>query len=215
MGNTTSLNLSPIFDTPPPVLFDGKINIAMTAKSPFDGKDVRCIVSVGSHHCSFWHDELSEEYKKRAVDAVQWAPDTHMRDFYVLNPFSEKELTLAQGQVVGCVIIECIGIYLRLAWSLTERDKITHVTFGDWNHSDNSKEILSADLSVGFDVLHIGGDADHLKTTSYNETRGQKEENPKAAVVLPMIDKTESDYVAKFLKRNKKCKDSAIVKSIS
>ena len=215
MGNKTSLDLSSIFDTHVPSPFDGKVNIAIATKSPFDGKDVHCIVSVGSHHLSFWHDELSDEYKERAVNAIPWIPDTHMRDFYVLNPFSENEMTLAQGQVVGCVIIECISVYLRLAWSMTDCDKIVRATYGDWKHDHLCKKVLSADLCVGFDVLHIGGDAAHLVATSFNETRGQTKTSEKAVIILPTVDENENDFVAKFKKHNKKCKDSGIIKSIS
>lgn len=95
---------------------------------------------------------LVDKKKFRGCITYEWTPNSHMRDFEVINPYHD-EIKIARGQGIGVIIIEPLGAYVKLMYDRNAVNGVTPATYSKWDHSDQAKRILSDDLSLGYDVM--------------------------------------------------------------
>lgn len=95
---------------------------------------------------------LIDKKKFGGCITYEWTPSSHMRDFEVINPFHE-EIKIARGQGIGVIIIEPLSAYVKLMYDKKSTNGIIPATYSKWDHSDQAKQILSDDLSLGYDVM--------------------------------------------------------------
>lgn len=92
------------------------------------------------------------------VKRYDWTPKSHMRDFEVISPHNENEIRIARGQGIGVIIVEQRECYIKLMYDKTSSEGIIASAYTIWTHSEEARGILSSDLSIGYDVLHISKD---------------------------------------------------------
>jgi ribonuclease HI len=99
-----------------------------------------------------------------------WSPKSHMRDFEVIDPHTNTEVKIARGQGIGVVIIESLSQYVKLMYDKNETFGVRPASYSLWNHTDRAREVLSSDLSLGYDVLFITKDNVHYLCEDMDES---------------------------------------------
>lgn len=84
-----------------------------------------------------------------------WTPASHMRDFEVIGPFAPDEIKVAQGQGVGVIVMEQIRMYIKLIYDENAKFGIKPGNYGEFGSAEQLKDMLTADLGIGYDVLYI------------------------------------------------------------
>lgn len=107
-------------------------------------------------------------HKANNSKIYEWSPKSRQRDFEVIIPYKgNNEIHVAQGDMIGVVIVEAKGMYVKLAWI---DNKIKPVICGPWDHSENGQNILNSDLTLGLDVLLLAGPVHNIGRYDLNET---------------------------------------------
>ena len=82
----------------------------------------------------------------------EFTPKTHMRDFEVIV---DDNIKIARGQGICVVIIPQANSYVKLIYETSSDHGVIPSVFSVWYNSQETKDILSSDLSIGYDVLII------------------------------------------------------------
>jgi len=106
------------------------------------------------------HQELSIEAanEKSTPDYVWNVARSTARDFEVVTSPIRK--ILAQGQVIGTIIIECMHAYVKIFWQDFENWTPTNqvdLLFTQWGHDPDAEKVLANDLTTGHHVLYMAG----------------------------------------------------------
>jgi len=140
------------------------LKILVKLKTPIPTKSDKWIdkfyVSIGS---------IKQETKLRISDkdlkgeelikfiTYQWTPSTHMRDFEVLHPFTEKEIRISRGQTIGVIISNVHECYIKLIYDESCEYGVNPIAFTKWYNNIEAKQILNNDLTIGYNVLIYNG----------------------------------------------------------
>ena len=118
-----------------------------------------------------------EKKQIESLDCIfldEWKPKSHLRDFEVLNAFSENEIKIGRSKGVGVLIIEPFEMYVKLYRDKNSNHGIVPVIY-KWNHSVNSKKVLNCDLDIGYDVLLVDSDFEHYHLCEERDERDKQE----------------------------------------
>lgn len=87
----------------------------------------------------------------------KWKPQSHMRDYEIIHRGIDDVQTVYPGQGIGVIIIEEINTYVKLMYdqSGTDASGVTPSAYSPWDHTDEGRNILNFDLSLGYNVLFI------------------------------------------------------------
>jgi hypothetical protein len=201
MGNTkTKLQIDQYFEkkiVPKKINFSIKINLTTPAKNRDD--EVRNYVIVECNKNT--KDDLviwnGTEGILEGVKATQkwtytheWTPRSHMRDFEVIDSFTPKELRIARGQGIGVIIVEQLEMYLKLYYTKDSEFGVKAASYSLWYHGERSKEILSEDLALGYNVFLIDCEGD------VHDLCEEKDERDKEDIIIyaPGLDPSLAKY---------------------
>ena len=179
MGNNqTTIDLDPYFQKDIPC----ETNSVITIKVNLRNKETIALQVYTDKLCII--DE-SEELSRIKFD-YEWTPKSHMRDFEVMDMFTEDELMIARGQGIGVVIIEQISSYIKLIYDKTRHSGVYPV-HTVWNHSDKARSLLTADLTLGYDVLFISDGTKYNLCEELNE-----KDSAETMIIFPHLKKYAS-----------------------
>jgi len=112
--------------------------------------------------------------------------NSHLRDFEVLHPFTPNEIRVARWAGIGVIILECARLQINMFFEGTQESPQVQLEFFTWNHSDEAKGALSADLGLGYDVMFIANDSD---IHSLCESVDERDTGP-TAIFAPGLDQS-------------------------
>ena len=100
-------------------------------------------------------------YRGEAVN-WSWKPHTQMKDYeIIIEGGSRKVSVVEQGEGIGVVILEPLGVYIKLSQDKTTDVTVLPVVFQAWRHDLECRTILGNDLSLGYHVLLYDGKTFH------------------------------------------------------
>ena len=166
MGSTqsTNLDIDPLFEgeLPPPAATAQSVCIRVTLPKPSWSAESQCrfdrldILIRPGDHCKlkFYQPEDQLWVPSRRYQVVEWQPASHMRDFEVLDPFSEQQIRIARGQGIGVLVVEPLCRYAKLWYDPQEPGGVNwyHCC---WAHTAQYKNVYAADLGLGYDSIFI------------------------------------------------------------
>lgn len=187
MGNETStLDLSHITNTENAKSSDETfyINLKCLKQPAYTGEKeyMTTQLKISAHNYSFKTKKLSK------TPILTWIPESRMRDFEVLEPYTKNEIKLKQGQVIGVIIIEPLNVYIKLIWT----NQIDPIVYATWNKSEQNLKVLHGDLTLGLEVLYM---VSKDKYYILNETKKEEKIKP-AKIFVPGLENlsTPQDY---------------------
>ena len=115
-----------------------------------------------------------------------WTPNSHMRDFEVIDPFTENEIKIARGQGIGVIIVPPFNRVIKLFY---EKGSITHAEMGVYQSLDElSRVCIHPDLGIGYDILVLEGKSGFR---SYCEERDDRDEQS-TTILFPWLSNMAS-----------------------
>lgn len=132
--------------------FDVKIKIKIMC--PFGCKNFNIMVCVKNDEKKslliYKSDEVHNE-----IPLFEWLPNSHMRSFEVIDPYTKDEFLINVGEGIGVIYIEEMRTYIKLIYKKEDPSGCFPAVFAEDKDFLNIKWALSADLNLGYDVLYI------------------------------------------------------------
>jgi hypothetical protein len=135
--------------------------------------------------------EIHQVLNVKSDVEYRFEPNTKMHDFEVVDPFTADEIKISKGAGIGVIIIDSLGLYVKLAYNKSKSDGMD-VIFSRWDHSTTAVNLLKGDLYLGYDVLFIAGDKCEK---NYNLRHERETKNHEGIIWAPGLDKNLGNYV--------------------
>ncbi len=134
--------------------------------------------------------------ESNSKECIHWSPKSHMRDFEVIDKLTANEIKIARGQGIGVIIIEQFSCYTTLIYDRDHKDGVNIPAHTIWNHGEECKKLLAADLNLGYDVLFITEkQTDHLC-----EKMDQRDEQETKIIIPSLKPYAKYDHNEKKIK---------------
>lgn len=174
MGNQLSCktDVKPFFQGPMPKIRPTPFTVRLIVDNVFT-KFTRFSFDL------YVHEEITIklENENSTPDYVWNVPRSTARDFeVVMTPIRKK---LAQGQVIGIVIIECMNAYVKIFWQDFENWTPTNqvdLLCTRWGHDPDAEKVLVNDLTAGHHVLYMAGEDGKSVFYLHEEDDGPRKE---------------------------------------
>jgi len=127
---------------------------------------------------------------------LEFEPQSHLRDFEVLDPFSTNEKTIPRWGAIGQICIAAFQMHIRLfATGRSQNEAHLEVDVSLFNHTKECREIISEALGLGWDIMFVRGMFPYTTLTLCEKVT--KEDARGNTVFLPHLNSSVGEPLVK------------------